>query len=384
MRSKPSHATVYINGRFLSQQLTGVQRYAREVVTSLDRLIHHESDFGHVSFVLLTPRNAAKLSLTNIEVREVGWGSGHSWEQLILPVCARSGVLLGLTATGPLSHSRQMVTIHDASVYAVPDAFGSAFRAWYRLLIPTMLRRNALTMTVSEFSAQELIRYTGVSRSKIRVSGAGWQHIQSIDSDPSFLARNDLQNRRYLLAVGSSSPHKNFSIIGEALDLLEQQGRLGDISLVVAGGTAPHIFAPPSTHQRIQHVGYVTNESLRALYENAAAFIFPSRYEGFGLPPLEAMSVGCPVICARAASLPEVCQDAPLYFDPCNAVELAEAMIQLTQDHELASKHRARGNSVLSHHSWDFAAQQHLGALSKLLQLSASSHVNYPSTADIH
>ena len=133
----------------------------------------------------------------------------------------------------------------------------------------------------------------------------------------------------------------------------------------MAGGSFSKVFAKTNSIEspNILHLGYVTNEQLRALYENATAFVFPSLYEGFGLPPLEAMACGCPVLCSNRASLPEVCGDAALYFDPMNTPEIISRISELMGNPELQSALKAKGWEQASLYTWEQAARQLVEAI---------------------
>lgn len=352
---------IYLNGRFLAQRTTGVQRYALETLRALDELFDEPAHRNDIVVTLLVPPGAEPPPLRNIATRTIGQGSGQLWEQLWLPLYARDGILLSFAATGPLVLRRQVVTLHDASVYAVPNAFSWKFRAWYKLLMPWMAHRNPQTMTVSEFSRNELARYLRVKKERLHVSGEGWEHATRTPSDPDVLQQHGLQDRGYVLAVSSLSPHKNFEVVARAIADLPP----GSIQVVVAGGMNERVFgnATPSTLHNLKRVGYVTDAQLRALYEHAAAFVYPSTYEGFGLPPLEAMALDCPVIAARAASMPEVCGDAALYFPPHDSAKLKELMLALLQNADLRETQIRKGRALLQQHSWRGAACEHLALL---------------------
>lgn len=349
---------IFVNGRFLAQRVTGVQRYALETLIALDELLDDSEHSREFTVTLLLPKGAEPPDLRNIAARVIGHGRGHLWEQCFLPLYARHGLLLSFTSTGPIAARQQVVTMHDASVYAVPQAFSWRFRAWYKLLMPLLAHRSRRTMTVSQFSRHELARYLHVDAGRLHVSGEGWQHATRIAADGEILQENGLSDRGYILAVSSLSPHKNFEVIARAVAKLPP----GALRVVVAGGINERIFkdAPPATLQNLTHVGYVTDAALRALYEHAAAFVYPSTYEGFGLPPLEAFALDCPVIAADAASLPEVCRDAALYFPPHDHNRLAELMMAFVHNPELRAEQIAKGRAQLDRHSWHTAAGEHL------------------------
>jgi hypothetical protein len=355
---------IHINGRFLSQRVTGVQRYARETLRALDGLLQ-KSPADTPQWSLLVPNDAAAPKLSCIEVRKVGKLRGHAWEQFELPWAARKGLLWSFASTGPLAKRRQVVTMHDAAVFRVPEGFGRAFSAAYRVAMPVLAHTTPLTMTVSEFSRQELRDTIGLDGMRCVVSGEGHEHALRPGSDARILERHGLQRGRYVLAVSSLTPYKNFGVMAQALKHLGEV----DFQVVVAGATNAGVFGDVDRDKlsQLTLTGYVTDEELRALYENAALFVFPSRYEGFGLPPLEAMALGCPVIAARAAAMPEVCSEGAAYFSPDDPVELAALIKRLMADPAALDALRTAGTAQLERHRWESAARAHLGAAMRVL-----------------
>jgi glycosyltransferase involved in cell wall biosynthesis len=349
-----------LNGRFLSQRTTGVQRHARELVRALDRRLDQERGGSEVT--LFAPRDATlDLKLRMIRVRQVGRLTGQLWEQVELPLHARDQLLLNLGNTGPALLHRQLVTIHDASVFAVPEAYSPAFRRYYRLLLPQVARRARLVLTDSEFSRGELVRWMRVPEEKIRIVPCGHEHILTQPGDPRVLSRHGLGARPYVLAVGSLSRHKNLETVFAAIGLLGQHAW----DFVVAGPVNPRIFGPSVVNapKLAVRVGYVTDAELRALYEGAACFIYPSRYEGFGLPPLEAMACGCPVVVSRSASLPEVCGDAALYANADDPQQVAAAVRRVMCEEGLADQLRQKGRERARHWSWERTVDKTLAAI---------------------
>lgn len=355
--------TVLINGRFLAQRTTGVQRYALETLLAIDALLATGRAQVDFALELIAPAGVRTPELRRIAVRSLGTLRGHAWEQLTLARVARGRVLLNLGPTGPLFKRDQIVTIHDAAVRAVPEAYSAKFRAWYELALPILTRTAGSVVTVSEFSRGELARRYGLRAESIRVSGEGFQHALRTPADPSILALHGLRPHSYVLAVSSVTPHKNFGVIARAMSRLGQP----DFQLVVAGDNTQKIFGGVdlSSLAAVKLVGYVSDGQLRALYENAALFVFPSLYEGFGLPPLEAMAAGCPVIASNAASMPEVCGDAAAYFEPHDDRALAARIEHLMQTPSAREALIARGRARLDAHSWEAAARVHLAALSE-------------------
>lgn len=352
---------VYVNGRFLTQRLTGVQRYALETLRAMDQLLGSAAGTGDLDLELLAPPGTVFPRLEAIRARTVGRLRGHAWEQISLAAAVGGGWLLSFGPTGPLLKRDQIVTIHDAGVCAVPDAYGWKFRTFQRLLLPILVRRNRYLMTVSEFSKGELVRWFGARPESTRVSGEGWQHLHAEAADRSVLALHGLEAGRYVLAVSSVTPHKNFQVVAQALRLLRRR----DVQVAVVGTTNSPIFGDfdASRLRGLKFLGRVNDAQLRALYEGAAVFVHPSLYEGFGIPPLEAMALGCTVIVSDAAALPEVCGEAAIYFSPHDASGLAAAIERALSEPGLRDALREKARAQLAKHSWTAAAEHHLRLL---------------------
>ena len=354
---------IYINGRFLTQPTTGVQRFAREILRAVDTLLASDGSARKRSLVLLTPPGATPpAGLRAIECRPVGRLQGQAWEQLELPRYTRDGFSLNLCNTAPLRGHSTIVTIHDAGIFAVPEAYSRPFRIWYRLLHPRLVRRAVRTLTVSEFSRVELSRYLGIGRDRFTVIPNGGDHILRDPADKRILSRLGL-SRRYVLAVSSHSAHKNFAGIQAAMTYMRRQ----DFTLVIAGGANSRVFnAGEAPAGESVVTGRVTDAELRALYENAECFVYPSFYEGFGLPPLEAMTCGCPVVVSRAASLPEVCGEAAVYCDPNDPADIGRAVEGVLDNAELRSDLRRRGEERAAQFTWSRSGTALLGLLDGL------------------
>jgi glycosyltransferase involved in cell wall biosynthesis len=356
---------IFINGRFLEQRVTGVQRFAYEVLSALDALVDADPEAQRWPIAVLAPRHARSVALRRIAVHYQGPLRGHAWEQSTLPSATGKSLLIGFGPTGPLAKRNQVVTIHDAAVRAMPESYSTSFRAWYGLLLPALVRRSQVVMTVSEFSKSELIRHLGARPEQIRVTGEGWEHMRRVGVDARILERHGLRPRGYLLAVSSVTPSKNFGVIARALARLPHDS---GVQVAVAGAIDRRLFADARVPflDAMKWLGYVTDEELRALYEGAAAFVFPSRYEGFGLPPLEAMAMDCPVLSSNAASLAEVCGDGALYFAPDDERALGELMKRVLADEEERKALVRRGRERLRRYSWKAAADAYLSLIRDL------------------
>lgn len=316
---------VVINGRFLGQNLTGVQRYAGQMLRALDARLAADGTPRFASVELHMPQGCAPPpELRVIRPVWVGRRNGHFWEQFELAQSARRAVLISLTNSAPLFHPRQIVTIHDAVIRAFPENYRIAYRVWYRLLYAGLPRGPASFVTVSQFSAGEIERYFGIGRNRLRVIPNAADHLNKLEANYEALRRWGLAQGGYILAVGSGSRLKNIESVEAALDLLAPPRP----PLVVVGRREAHVFSQkhrPKGEDAV-YLGTVTDEAMKALYHRALCLVFPSLYEGFGLPPLEAMGNGCPVIVSDTASLPEVCGDAALYCDPASPASIANCI----------------------------------------------------------
>jgi glycosyltransferase involved in cell wall biosynthesis len=373
--------TVYINGRFLTQRITGIQRYALEALLALDRRLYAGFEGNDLSCVLLAPPGTTSPPLQAIEFRQVGHLRGNAWEQLSLARATRGELLFSFSAMGPLLKSRQVITIHDASVYAVPQAFSFRFRSWYKLALGQLAPRLPLVLTVSDFSKREVSRHFRFDPQKVRVTTEGFQHILRQTPDTRVLDKHRLRSKRFVLAVSSQTPNKNFGLIVNAVQRL----RNPDFEVVVAGGFDPRVFDAARLPELpfVRCVGYVSDAELRALYEHAALFVYPSLYEGFGIPAIEAMACGCPVIASNAASVPEVCGAAALYVSPHDPAGLAAALERLMQDDKERERLAEAGRSWVQRYTWDESARLNAAYMRECLAVleRAENPVRPTSTA---
>lgn len=345
---------IYINGRFLTQSVTGVQRYAIELINALDLLIGNHKKY---SFCLLVPNNIknSNFNMKNIPVKRVGYLTGHLWEQLELPYYSQGGVLINLCNAAPLAKKNQIVTIHDAAVFSYPQAYSFAFRTWYKILLKSLAKNSRFVITDSLFSKKELVHYSGVIQEKVQVIYLGKEHVFNCKTDQILLKKHNLFNKKFVLAVSSMNPNKNFESIIKAIQLIKNE----NIEIVIAGGIDPRVFIKnEKLPECVKHVGYVSDEELRSLYEHASCFVFPSFYEGFGLPPLEAMTCGCPVIVSNVASLPEVCGDAALYCDPYSPKDIADKINLMLNHKSLREQFIHRGLERSKLFTWEKCAKE--------------------------
>ena len=333
-----------------------MQRFAEELLTAFDELVAG-SEYSDYSFICIVPTETDGLRLPewqNIQIKSCGRLKGNLWEQIDLPFHARGGLLVDLCNIGPVLHFNQIAMIYDASVFAVPEAYSWTFRLKYKFIFFVLSRIARRLLTTSQFSKKELSRYLHISEKKFDVISGGCEHILRVLADDSLLQEHSLIGKPYFLAVGTSSRHKNLNAVIKAIQAYGDQLP----NLVIAGGNFSKIFQNEEliTSDKIIHLGFVTDGQLRSHYENAMAFIFPSLYEGFGLPPLEAMACGCPVIASNRASIPEVCGDSAYYVNPTDIDQLGMSLQRLSDSEILRNELRQKGYEQARQFTWKRAA----------------------------
>lgn len=363
--------TIFINGKFSAQRITGVQRLATSLVLALDGLLQ---EIGNTDrWILLCPLGAKPPKLTRIEVSFTCafFGGLHAWEQVLLPAITFGRPLLNLAGPAPLFKCHQVCMIPDAAVFDYPQAYTFAYRTWYRLLFRKLSLSAGLLLTISEFSRQRLILALGSRAQRIRLVNCAATHMKSVVPDFTVFNRFALDGVKYLLAVGSMNPTKNLPALLAAFRVITLPG----VRLVLVGGANSAVFACESIYAdddpRVISTGAISDGELSALYRHAHAFVFPSLYEGFGIPPLEAMSLGCPVVASRASSIPEICGDAVLYFDPLDIQDMARALERILIKDALRDTLRKRGILRQDMFKWEYAARQlydHLTAVNLIDQ----------------
>jgi glycosyltransferase involved in cell wall biosynthesis len=355
---------IIINGRFFSRRATGVDRFAYEIISSIDELIDtNDPSVKGLDFkIMLPPGIKPDRTFLHIPMETVGTLNGQLWEQCDLPrALPQNSVLLNLCNTGPIVTRSQIVVIHDAAIAKIPAAFSLPFRLWYRILLPILGRVARKVLTVSEFSKKEIVPIFKIPQDKVSVVIEGGEHILRVQPEYAALKNFGLSDRPYILAVSSMATHKNFRLVLDAVSKIENP----PFDIAIAGGANSRVFGDSGivAGDNLKWLGYVSDSELRALYESALCFVFPSLYEGFGIPPLEAMHCGCPVLASRSASIPEVCGNATLYFDAENADELADLLGRISNDPALRTELKIKGHERATLFSWKKAALQVLASL---------------------
>ena len=271
--------------------------------------------------------------------------AGHAWEQLALPVrAARARALLCPANLAPLAHPRNVIVIHDAAALRHPEWYSPTYAAWQRRILPALARRALHVVTVSEFSRGELIELLGLSPDRVTVVPGGVDERFSPRADAQAARATLGLTRPYVLCVASQTARKHL----QALVPLARH-----VDVVVAGGHRPQ-FAREEGLDGLRRLGAVPDALLPGLYAGAEAFALPSLYEGFGLPLLEAMACGTPVVCSDTGALPETAGGAARLAAPG---QVAEAARELLGDEAEKARLRAEGVERARRFSWERTAR---------------------------
>ena len=346
-----------INGRFLAQPVSGVQRYAGEIVRALDSLLADGRVSGStgVSVRLVAPAGAKPPGpLRAIRFEQAGGGGSHVWDQVTLARAARGAKLLSLGGSGPLLHSDHLVVIHDASVYRHPELFSRAYGTLHRT-IGRVFSRTARLATVSRFSQRELAEILRLDPKVITVAPNGWEHLARTQPREGAAARF-VGDAPFFVTVGNLTPNKNLAVVVRAFSLLPP----GAAKLVVVGRADASIFGEASAgppNPDIVFAGRLDDEDLAGLLRESRALVFPSIYEGFGIPPLEAMQAGTRVLASTAEAVVEVCEGVADLFAPNDAETLARHIRGVLDETKSERDARiATGRERLSRYSWERSA----------------------------
>ena len=352
------------------RQGAGIGRYTRELVRSLAEL---DRDHDYVLFAAASGQRLADVGWPpNFQMRSAPLSDralAILWHRLRLPLWVE-------LATGPVDifqspdfvlppvrRARTLVTVHDLSFIRYPQCADANLRAYLNKVVPRSVQRADLVLADSQSTKDDLVELLGVELSKIEVVYPGVEERFRPIKDQAYLEQVRKQYNlpsRFILGLGTLQPRKNFTRLIEAF--ADLRFAICDLHLVIAGGKGwlyEEIFATVERlglEEKVVFPGFVADEHLPALYNLADLFVFPSLYEGFGLPPLEALACGTPVITSDASSLPEVVGQAGLMVKATDVEALAQAMKQVLEDDALQEEMIARGLEQAKKFTWEKAA----------------------------
>lgn len=341
-----------IEGKFLTQTLTGTQRYAIEIVHELDRVCEPGE------FEIVVPDGTEiknDLLLDHIPLVRFGCHTGPQWTHIDFShYCKKvNSTPLCLNNIAPI-HTPSVVTIHDVSPRANREFYGWKYRAYQNFCLAFNTRNAKLIFTDTDFSRSEIERYYPCAAGKTKVVPCAWQHMEDIKITAGALAKHGLEPGGYWFAMSSLTPNKNLRWIVETARL-----NLSD-TFIVAGGINTKTFGERDipTAENVSYIGYVTDGEAKELMSNCKGFLFPTFYEGFGIPPMEAMASGAPLcIVGDNPCMHEVYGNSVVFVDPnVPCADLAG----------LAQVSLAPVDDVLARFSWRSSAEKMIEALREL------------------
>ncbi len=319
---------IVVNGRFLSRKVTGVERYGREILALIE-------------------------GRCRVEMTRANGVAGHLWEQYILPRRLNPESILWSPAnTGPLMVREQVLTIHDLSPLEHPEWFRPGFTLWYRLFLPILVKRVRKICTPSEYIKQKINKRFGVENILVTPNG-----VSSSIFHPQAQQHTHALPESYVLFVGSLEPRKNLNALLHAWNKIKDDFKKTWLVIAGAGG---RVFQPIKLSrevERVRFLGYVAEKDLPGLYAGAALYVQPSLDEGFGLPALEAMACGTPVLVSNGGALPETVGDAGLIFDVSKPDDLVTSLKQYLACNDLRQSYQEKGLARAQTFSWHSTAE---------------------------
>lgn len=345
-----------VDARFLTMNLVGVVRFSMEISRKLKSYYGDEIEF-------VCPKNIVLHDYAKeLNAKIIGINKGNVWEQLDLLLYLKrkkSPLLISFMGISPILYFNKISTIHDLTYIRYPNTFTKAFRFYYRLFIPIVIKTSKHLFTVSEFSKRELCEYYHINKEKIDVVyNAVSNKFKKIEDDK-------LKNENYVL-VPASAIHKNFTMVVHAF--LEATKNLPNAKIKLLGTEGHANNLTISRSSKIEYLGRVDDSQLIKLYSNAKAFIFPSFYEGFGIPVLEAQKCGCFVISSNAASLPEILNDSAILISPKNESEFVKVINEVYAESLNINSYIKLGYENVKRFSWETSAKIVISVINAFLK----------------
>lgn len=310
-----------INGNYLTRPQVGIERFAAETVLALDSLCSRRND-DECRYTLVVPGNAANLpALQNIPIIRIGGNGGIFWEQFVFAhyVRVQRGISLNLCNTMPMT-AAGIVCIHDVFYRTMKRSLSQNFHGrlsilWHELNYWRAKHSPFPVFTVSQYSQNEITRNLHIAQNRIHVLCNGWEHFRRITADDSVFRKFPaLKHGHYYFTLGSMADYKNIRwVLHSAQNHPENTYVITGKMMLSAFNGDEYDFSKSSN---IIVTGYLTDAEIKALMTHCKALIFPSLSEGFGIPPLEALSLGRPVLAARSSCIPEIYGSVVHYFNP--------------------------------------------------------------------
>jgi len=365
-----SEITIGMNGSMLDEQPTGVGIYSFNLINTLSYLYRNER---YRKLTVFTPTrshlnknlNIIKLPglLQSSKYGKLAAFSRFVWNAFYYPfVAGQFNLLISPTTHGSFFLNNQVITIHDLLSLRYKN-ISPHQRFYFKYLLPFLISKAKLVIAVSETTKQDIIRFLKCPEQKIHVIYNGYDHSRyCLTENGEQIIYKEYGVRNYLLAVGPTYPHKNFDLLINAYNELDDSFKK-QYPLVIAGGKGSYLellkdlVKKLNLEKKVHFLGYVPIRLMPQLYREAFALVFPSLYEGFGLPLLEAMACGCPVVASNTSSMPEVCGEAAIYFDPADKQTLISSLEKLFSDKIVRNELREKGLIQSKKFSWEQTAR---------------------------
>jgi len=343
-----------VNARFLTQKMSGVQRFSIQISREIKK--------QYPDAIFVAPKNIIHHDIANeLNVKIVGVFKGHIWEQTELyRFCKKENkVLLCLGNTGPIFYLNKIITLHDIAFIRFKDSFSRKFSNFYEFLIPRMLKSSKHIFTVSDFSKNEISEYYRINKDKITVIH------NAVNED--FFESKQVISQDYILALSNINKQKNFSSLIQAFNELNDP----NLKLYIIGSANKNFINTnlelKNDNNRIKYLGgNLTDSEIIKYYSNARLFAFTSYYEGFGIPPLEAQACGTPILLSNIPVFKEIYSDSALYCDPFSVEDIKDKIRILIDDKILQKLLIEKGYENTRKYNWKASASKLLSQVKSL------------------
>ncbi|MBU3010923.1 glycosyltransferase family 4 protein [Polaribacter vadi] len=345
---------IVINARFLSQKTTGVQRYAIEISNRLPQLING------IQIIFVAPKGSLinKNKLPNCKIEQFGHFKGHLWEQIDLVYFLKkknNPILINFGGIGPIFYKNKITYLHDLAFKYYPKSFSFLFQKAYNTLIPISVKNSLKTITVSNYVKEDIKKNININNIEV-VYAAQANHFKNLN----------LKREKYILAVSSLDPRKNFHRILEAYKDVDSEYKL------IFVGAKSKAFSNIKIDNKlieknVTFTGYLQDSELIEYYNKASIFIYASLFEGFGIPPLEAQACACPCLVSNITSLPEVYGDSVEYCNPFSVEDIRNKLNLLINDKNKREILVKKGFENIKRYNWDSSVKKLVQIIEKEL-----------------
>ncbi len=341
---------IIINGKVYSKKyISGVQRYQIEIVKELDKIIKPEM------VEVIVPKDAKIPKFNNIKVKQYGkLNGGILWEQVEFPYYVHKckGISLNLGNTSPMVNPG-IVCLHDINMLKNRKNFNFLNYVWYKILHRRSVKGCKELITVSEFSRKEIAEYYHIDEKRIHITYNGWQHVGNVKEDKRILEKiKEMTNgRKYFFSIGTLTKHKNLKWV------IEVAKKNPNYDFLISGfKNSEKVYKKLGIEstENVKYLGYLTDAEMKTTIKNSEALLYPTLYEGFGIPPIEAMAVGTKVVVSDIPAIREIYGDTVYYINPNNSnIDIEKLLNENVEDRE----------TVLEKYSWEKSAKKLLEIL---------------------